>query len=67
MKYCMLRRRRRKDFHIPNLGGDIDVWIEKTLTGIECKLRSSDSKPIGQQLKCYSDGILDDLKYYYKQ
>lgn len=51
-----------KDFHIPDLDGDIDVWIEKTLTGIECKLRSSESKPI--DFESYSGEILDDLRKY---
>lgn len=37
---------------------------KKTLTGIECKLRSSESKPMDQQLRNYSDEILEDLKKY---
>lgn len=40
------------------------MWIEKTLTGIECKVCSSEVKPIGQQLKCFSIEILDGLKKY---
>ena len=53
-----------RDFNIPNLAGDIDVWIQKTLTGIECKLRSSESKPMDQRLRNYSDEILEDLRKY---
>jgi hypothetical protein len=61
-KVRAITSKKLKDFNIPDLDGDIDVWVEKTLTGIECKLRSSESKPI--DFGSYSKGILDDLRKY---
>lgn len=48
----------------PNRDGDIDVWIQSTLTGIECKLRLPQPKYADSQLQSYCDEIIKDLEKY---
>jgi hypothetical protein len=52
------------DFENSHVEGDIDVWIEKTLTGIECKLPIFDTKLTDGQFKTHCDYIEKDLRKY---
>jgi hypothetical protein len=47
-----------------NQGGDIDVWIKTTLTGIECKLQIPQARYLDQQLGSYSKDIVNDFEKY---
>lgn len=53
-----------RDFGQEGLEGDIDVYIEKTHTGIESKLRSTEARPTDEQLRSYAKEIETDLKKY---
>ena len=55
-----------EDFGVPSIKGDIDVYIEKLHTGIECKIWLAESKATDEQMMSYTNSVLKKLEKYQK-
>jgi len=66
-KKCLaVTSKKLSDFSHDDVDGDVDVFIEKTNTGIECKSWIVEFKATDDQLRGYGDDILIGLEIYIK-
>ena len=65
-KCLAVTSKKLSDFNQDGVNGDVDVFIEKTNTGIECKSWILEFKATDDQLRSYGDDIIIDLEKYIK-
>jgi hypothetical protein len=65
-KCLAVTSKKLSDFGQADVNGDVDVFIEKTNTGIECKSWIIEFKATDDQLRDYGNEIRTDLEKYIK-